>query len=327
MRATQILNRSNAHRLLTGVLLTAAVGFAQTADQNSGWRRLNEQAANQAANQSADPSTPVERDDQADAQPVGPPASGIPARLTIPAGTFLTVRSNQMLSSDRSQVGDFFSATLNEPVVVDGIVVAQRGQTVSGRVAEVDKGSRTKNPARLGVQVTSLTAADGQQVPVQTLLAGRDGHFNTGRDVGTVAATTGVGAVIGAAAGYGTGAAIGAGAGAMAGLAGVLLGHGAPAVIYPEALLTFRVEAPVTVATDRAPQAFRYVDSNDYQQPPNLQTRAAAPPRPYAAPYPYYGPYGYPYPYYAPYYYGPSVGVVIGRPYYYRGGRFYRYRR
>jgi len=224
-------------------------------------------------------------------------------------------------------VGDFFSATLSQPVVVNGIVVAQSGQTVSGRVAEVDKGSRTKNPARLGVQMTSLTAVDGQQVPVQTLLAGRDGHFNTGRDVGTVATTTGVGAVIGSAVGWGTGAAIGAGAGAMAGLAGVLLGHGAPAVVYPESLLTFRLEAPVTVATDRAPQAFRYVEPNDYpQQPPTLQTRAAAPP-PYAAPYPYYGPYpyAYPYPYYAPYW-GPSFGVVIGRPYYYGGG-FYRYRR
>jgi hypothetical protein len=116
----------------------------------------------------------------------------------------------------------------------------------------------------------------------------------------------------------------------MVGLAGVLLGHGAPAVVYPESLLTFRIEAPATVVTDRAPQAFRYVDPNDYQQPANLQTRVAGPPPPgpYAQPYPYYGPspYGYPNPYYAPYYYGPSFGVVIGRPYYYRGG-FYRFRR
>ena len=337
MRAKQILNRSTAPRLLTGVLLTAAVALAQSADQNTGWRRLNDPAANQAASQvgsqaasqATDPTTPVARDDQGGAPPVAPPPpAAIPPRLNISPGTFLTVRSNQLLSSDHNQVGDFFSGTLTEPVVVNGIVVAQRGQTVTGRVAEVEKGSRTKGVARLGLQVTQLTAADGQQVPVQTLLAGRDGHFNTGRDVGTVATTTGVGAVIGSAVGWGTGAAIGAGAGAMAGLAGVLLGHGAPAVVYPESLLTFRVEAPVTIATDRAPQAFRYVDPSDYQQPANLQTRADVPPppRPYAQPYPYYGPYGYPYPYYAPYYYGPSFGVVIGRPYYYGGG-YYRYRR
>jgi hypothetical protein len=322
MRAIQLLNRSTAPRLLTGVLLTAAVALAQSADQNSGWRRSNDQASNQAA----DSSTPLEQADPGGAQSAAPSVS-FPASLTIPAGTFITVRSNQLLSSDRNQVGDFFSATLSQPVVVDGIVVAQRGQTVSGRVAEVDKGSRTKNPARLGVQMTSLTAVDGQQVPVQTLLAGRDGHFHTGRDVGTVATTTGVGAVIGSAVGWGTGAAIGAGAGAMAGLAGVLLGHGAPAVVYPESLLTFRLEAPVTVATDRAPQAFRYVEPNDYpQQPPTLETRVASPP-PYAAPYPYYAPYpyAYPYPYYAPYW-GPSFGLVIGRPYYYGGG-FYRFRR
>lgn len=316
--AMRVLNtqfRSKVHGLLAGVLLTAVVASAQS----TGWRRFGEPGPNQ----SADPSTPVVREDPGSAQRVDPPSAGIAPRLTIQPGTFLTVRINQPLSSDHNHEGDFFSATLAQPVVVDGVVVAQRGQTLAGRVAEVDKGGRIKGVSQLRVQLTSLTAVDGQQLPLQTQLISRDAHGTVGRDVGTVATTTGVGAAIGAAADWGRGAAIGAGAGAAAGLAGVLLSRGAPAVIYPESLLTFRIDAPVNVATDHAPQAFRYVDPNDYQQAPNMQYRAEAP---VPQPAPYYAPYPYPYPYYAypyPYYWGPSFGVVIGPRYFYRGG-FYR---
>ena len=347
MRIPRVWFRSSAC-LVAGLMLTSMASA-----QNTGWRRFDEPAQGQvsqvAANQappanpqiSADPSTPVARVEQdtlppaaaqppafppAPGQPGAFPGAGIPSRLTIQAGTFVTVRTNQPLSSDRNHVGDFFSATLAEPLVVDGVVVAHRGQTLSGRVAEADKGGRVKGVAKLGVQLTELTAADGQQVPIQTQFVGRDARSTAGRDVAAVATTTGLGAAVGAAADWGTGAAIGAGAGAVAGLAGVLLSHGTPAVIYPESLLTFRIEAPVTIATDRAPQAFRYVDANDYQQP-NVQYRAAGPgprPAPYYAPYGY-PPYPYPY-YYSPYYYGPGFGVFIG-PGFYRGGYYRGFRR
>ena len=325
MRASKFCFASTAG-VVAGLLLTAAVASAQ----NPGWRRFGDAGSNQ----SADPSTPVARDDAGSGQRTDPPAVTIPARLTIPPGTYVTVRTNQPLSSDSNHVGDYFSATLAEPVVVDGFVVAQRGQTLSGRVAEVDKGGRVKGVAKLGIQLTELTAVDGQQLPIETQFIGRDARSTAGRDVAAVGATTGVGAAVGAAADWGRGAAIGAGAGAAVGLAGVLLSRGAPAVIYPESLLTFRVEAAVAVSTDRAPQAFRYVVPDDYQQAPNVQYRAMAPGAgaPYPPPAPYYGsygypapyPYAYPYPYYySPYYYGPGFGVVIG-PGLYRGGYYYR---
>jgi hypothetical protein len=313
----KILNpfRSTKQYLVAGVLLTAGVALAQ----NAGWRRVSDAPQNQ----SADPSNPISQADSGSAQAADPQSGGIPSRLTIQPGTLINVRTNQPLSSDRNQVGDFFSGTLTDPVVVDGIIVAQRGQTVSGRVVDVEKGGHLKGESKLGVQLTTLTAVDGQQVPIQTTFAGRAGPGNAGRSVATVGATTGVGAVVGAAAEGGAGAAIGGGIGAMAGIAGVLLSHGSPAVLPPEALVTFRVQAPATVATDRAPLAFRYVNPNDYQQqaPPPQYTATAPPPRvlyyaPYPYPYPYY--YGYPYPYW-----GPSVGVVIGGPRVFYGPGFY----
>lgn len=255
-----------------------------------------------------------------------PPPPPIPASITIPQGTYITVRVNQYLSSDRNQPGDAFSATLVDPVVVNGIVVAESGQTVGGRVSLVEKHS-TSRPARLGVQLTTLTLVDGQQLSINTQLTSRRGGTTPGGvEAGTVATTTGLGAAIGAAAGWGTGAAIGAGAGALAGLIGVVVTHNHASVIAPEQVLTFQLQSPVTFSTSVSQAAFRYVQPGEYSQPPYMNSPgpgpyAATAPAPYAYPY-----YAYPYPYYAygyPYYWGPSFaffygGRWYGRPYYYR---------
>ena len=68
----------------------------------------------------------------------------VPATLTLKAGTVITVRVSQFLSSDRNVPGDSFGAELREPLVVDGWVVARRGQTVLGRVAVAQKAGRVQ---------------------------------------------------------------------------------------------------------------------------------------------------------------------------------------
>ena len=192
-----------------------------------------------------------------------PPSQTVPSRVTLQAGTFLTVRVDQMLSSDKNQASDGFSATLVRPLVADGVVVAQRGEILGGRVAEAEKAGRVKGVSRLAVQLTDLTLVDGQQVPIQTELTSLNGPTSKARDASAIAGTSAMGAAVGAAADWGVGAAIGAGAGALAGTVGVLLTRGRPTVIYPESVLTFRLAQPVTISTDRAPQAFRYVVQRD----------------------------------------------------------------
>ncbi|MFL6448203.1 MAG: hypothetical protein ACJ746_11015 [Bryobacteraceae bacterium] len=263
--------------------------------------------------------------------PYGATAAPIPSQLLVPAGTFITVRVNQSLSSDRNQQGDPFSASLIQPLVVNGVVVAEPGQTIAGRVVEAQKAGRVEGTSRLRVELTELTLVDGQQIPIQTQLIDRKGDTSVGRDVAGVAGTSGMGAAIGAAAGWGRGAAIGAGAGAAVGVLGVLLTRGEPSVIVPEQALTFRLEAPLAINTDRAPQAFRYVQPNEYDRPSFSQAPypSGAPQyvaAPYVAAYPYYRPYPYGYPYYSsPFYYGPSFSVFFGSPHYY--GRPYVYAR
>jgi hypothetical protein len=186
------------------------------------------------------------------------------------------------------------------------------------------------------VQLTDLTLADGSTVPIQSQMINRNGPTSVGRDAAAIGGTTALGAAIGAGVDLGRGAAIGAGAGAAVGILGVLLTRGRPTIIYPESTLTFRIDSPVDVATDHAPQAFRYADQQDYGTgygapgPRSPAMYGGAPyGAPYAAPapvapYPYYG-YAYG-PGYYPYY--PGFSVFVGPRYYggfYYGG--YRFRR
>jgi hypothetical protein len=247
-------------------------------------------------------------------QPAGDPLA-IPSKLTIKAGTYVTVRLNEILSSDRSMAGDAFTATLTKPIVVDGVVVASRGQNVTGRVTEAKKAGRVAGTSRLGIQLVELPVVDGQQLPIQSELLTRNGTTSTGRDAGAVAATTGVGAAIGAGVNGGVGAGVGAGAGLIVGLAGVLLTRGNPTVVFPETMLTFRVNQDVAVSTERSVQAFRFVQPADYEAAPAL-ARRPMPPRP-AYGYGYAPGYGYPYPYYGYPYYGPDFGVFLGGPRFY----------
>jgi len=285
-----------------------------------GWHRFsNPPANNPPAN---DPSAN-------DPQGNYPPNQAVPPRLKLQAGTFVTVRVDQMLSSDRNRAGDGFTATLTRPLIADGVVVAQRGQMIGGRVSEVKKAGRVKGVSRLAVQLTDLTLVDGQQVPIETELTNLRGPTSNGRDAAAIAGTTILGAAVGGAADLGPGAAIGAGAGLIAGTVGVLLTRGRPTVIYPESVLTFRLSAPITISTERAPQAFRYMSSNQY----NRSSAAQGPPPPsgwnckgYGYPPPYPAPPYYSYPYY-PYPWGAGVGLWWGPGFYGRGfyGRgFYR---
>src|SRR5450759_5003802 len=152
------------------------------------------------------PQQPQQQQQRNDRPPAAVPHYGLPAEVTIKPGTFVTVRVEQELSSDRNQQGDIFNASLAQPIVVDGVVVAQRGQTVMGRVAEAMKAGRAQGTSRLALQLTGFTLADGTQANVQSQLVNRNGQTSVGRDVATVATTTALGAAIGAAADWGRGA-------------------------------------------------------------------------------------------------------------------------
>ncbi len=291
---------------------------APQAQNNGGWRHVGDSNPNPNPSLSSPAPAPL---GTPGADPQAPPPSAsmpgpLPSRLTIQPGTYVTVRVNQYLSSDRNQAGDAFSATLVRPIVVDGYVVADKGQTLGGRVTEAKKAGRVEGTSRLGITLTDLPVVDGQQAPVSTQLIERRGDTSVGRDAAAMGVTTAAGAAIGAGVGGAGGAAVGAGAGFLVSTIGVLLTRGKPTIVYPEQVLTFRVEQPVTISTDHAPQAFRYVTNADYQQTAGPRMMRPGPPPPPGGAYygpGYYPPYPYPYAYGYPYW-GPGFGVFLGGP-------------
>jgi hypothetical protein len=353
--------RALASCVAVSLLAASAVAFAQdpatspqsnsapntappsppNSEPNPGWHNFS--------NPPQQPNEPQANDPQANYPPSGypqgnypppnyqqgnypPPGQPLPPTVKLPAGVFVTVRIDQMLSSDKNQPGDGFSATLVRPLIADGVIVAQRGQLLGGRVTETQKAGRVKGVSRLAVQLTDLTLVDGQQLPIKTDLTGLRGPTSNGRDAAAIAGTTMTGAAIGAAADWGPGAAIGAGAGLIASTVGVLLTRGRPTVIYPESLLTFRLAAPLTISTEHAPQAFQPVGPGGYTGGPAAQN--SPPPRsgwnclgygwpapPVATAPPYYYPY--------PYAYWPSFSFWYAPGFYGRGfyGRGFYYRR
>lgn len=257
----------------------------------------------------------------------------VPPQLTLPAGTLVTVRTTQLLSSDLNKSGDDFAAVLDQTVIAQGWVVARRGQSVMGRVVTAQKAGRSNASSQLAIELTELSLVDGQTLPIRTEFAEiSNGSPSRGRNEGAVVgATTGAGAVIGAIAGGGPGAAIGAVIGAAAGAAGVLTTRGRPTEIYPEAQLTFRMESPVTISTVQSRWAFLPVTQSDYYRGPvrNPDRYPAAqtyppPPGRYYVPFDYYW-YGAPYNYFSFYgYFGPRyyIGTRV-----FVGPRYHRYRR
>jgi hypothetical protein len=176
-----------------------------------------------------------------------PPPAPTPRKVTIPAGTLITVRLNETLSSEKNHPGDTFTATLDQPLIVEGLVLAERGARVQGKVLEVQQSGRVRGLASLKIHLVKLHTADGQDITISTEPFGKTAEASTGSDAKKIGVGAAIGAAIGAIAGGGRGAAIGAGVGGAAGTGTVLATRGKPAVLPSETRLTFRLQEPVTV--------------------------------------------------------------------------------
>ena len=269
--------------LFPTLVFLAATAFAQD-NSKRGWRNLDDDSTQSASSTAPSIQAPA------------------PSGLNLPAGTYVRVRVNEGLSTSQNRAGDSFTVTLNEPLVAQGYVVARRGQTFGGHVAVSEKGGRIKGTSRLGLELTSLTLVDGQQIPIRSELVQFSGGNANGRDAAVVVASSGLGAIIGGAAEGAGAAGIGAAAGAAAATIGVLTTRGPAAVVYPEDTLTFRTLAAIPINTDNAAHAFQAVRQSDYE---TAAVRTRQPVRTSRAAGPVWGGWGYPYPYYG---YGPRVG-------------------
>jgi len=157
----------------------------------------------------------------------------------------------ETVSSDKNHPGDIFTGTLDAPLVVDGLVLAERGARVEGKVVESQQAGRIKGLSSIALELTRVNLSDGQRVEISTDSFTKRGPQSHAADAEKIGGGAALGAIIGAIAGGGKGAAIGAGVGGAAGTGTVAATRGKPAVLPSETKISFRINNTVTVTERR----------------------------------------------------------------------------
>ena len=156
------------------------------------------------------------------------------------------VRLGQAVGSKISSPGQGFTATVAQPVEVDGKVLIPSGTEASGTVAEAVPLGRFKGGARLRLSLDSVKVG-GNTYKVETAAIAQSAKGKGKRTAVAVGGGAGLGAIIGGLAGGGKGAAIGALAGGGAGTAGGAMTGNKQIVLPAETVLTFKLEQPVRI--------------------------------------------------------------------------------
>lgn len=191
---------------------------------------------------------------------------------SIPAGTAIEVRIVESLTSEKAQVGDFFHATLTQPLVADSRELYPKGADVVGRVIEAHASGRLSDPGVLALEITEISYS-GRSTPVRVEPYTLRGESHTKSNAGKIGGGAALGAVIGAIAGGGKGAAVGTVVGAGAGTGVAAASGKKEATIESEAVLSFVVAADPPPAATPPPAA-------SAPPPPPPPPSASAPPPP-----------------------------------------------
>ena len=175
--------------------------------------------------------------------PAAPPQ---PVTVTVPAGTRISVRLTDPLSSETNKVGDTFRGTLDNAISIGDKIVVPRDADVQGRVLAVKPSTHFTGNSQLTLEMTVLDI-NGKSFDIATNQWDKQGTGRGKRTAATVGGGAALGAVIGAIAGGGKGAAIGAGAGAAAGTGVQGVTKGQKIELPSETVLDFELAQPVTV--------------------------------------------------------------------------------
>jgi hypothetical protein len=134
---------------------------------------------------------------------------------------------------------------LQEPIVIDGVMVAPAGSALSGTVITADPAGKVQGRASLGLRFDRLVVGD-EGYPIDAVFA-RTAPSTTASDAKKIGIPAIAGAAIGGIIGGKKGAAIGAAAGGGAGAAVVLTTPGAPVTLETDTVLALTVGRDIDV--------------------------------------------------------------------------------
>ena len=175
------------------------------------------------------------------------PVAAKPAPLVIPAGTSITVRLQNSVSSRYSVPGQPFEAVLDQPIVINNQVAVPTGSLVTGHVTSARRSGRLRHPGEIALTLDSVTIGE-RRVPVETSSVVARGGSHKKRNLAWIGGGTGGGALIGALAAGGKGALIGSGIGAAAGTTTAFFTGRKDVGFSAERRLRFRLNREVSLA-------------------------------------------------------------------------------
>jgi uncharacterized protein YbjQ (UPF0145 family) len=177
--------------------------------------------------------------------------------VTVESGTSLAVRLVDSVDSETAQPGQTFHATLDSPLAVDGEVVVPAGYDVQGHVVQAQSAGKFQGRSVLALQLDRIQVG-GKHYTISTSEYRREGSSRTKNTAEKVGAGAVIGAIIGGIAGGGKGAGIGAAAGGGLGGGVQAAGKGQQIKLPSETVLTFSLQAPLTVTpTTQGPNSSR----------------------------------------------------------------------
>ena len=217
----------------------------KSANSGDNGLRTTVPAGSNSGNTSSGNSTSSYDSSQSTAPAVPTPAPP-PQKITVPAGTQISVRMNDEVDSEKAQVGDVFHGSISAPVTVGEETVIPTTADVEGRVVEVKSAGRFAGQSVLTLELTKLTMS-GKTYSLQTSQWTKSGNGRGKSTAAKVGGGAAVGAVLGGIFGGGKGAAIGAAAGAGAGTGVSAATKGQQIILKPEAVIGFQLQGPITV--------------------------------------------------------------------------------
>src|SRR6202047_2990927 len=209
-----------------------------------GCQKSADQQSSSSPSSSPDASAPAASNASAPAaakEPAPPPRP-----LVVPADTVISVVLDQAVGSKISTPGQAFSATLQEPVEVDGRVAIPKGARASGIVKDAKPSGRFKGGAVLSLTLTSISVKN-EEYNIQTTSPVETSKGKGKRTAGLVGGGAGGGALIGGLAGGGKGPLMGGPVGAAAGTGGAGLTGNRDITLPAETRLTFKLVEPLEI--------------------------------------------------------------------------------
>ena len=171
--------------------------------------------------------------------------------LELPAQAVIGLQLETSVTSETARVEDEVIARVTRDVRVGDRVAIPAGSKAHGEVTLVERGSRLRERARLGVRFTSIVLGDGTRLPIDTQPIYREGDSVRNENAAKIGGGAIGGAIIGGILGGGKGAAIGSAIGGGAGTAAVAAQGRNAATLPSGSPVTVRIERPVVVSVER----------------------------------------------------------------------------